>query len=90
MIEVILALTGGLVFGYFITLKPHQKRLLEQSYTTVIFLLLLSMGIAIGLNQTLLSNGSTLGFYALLFALVTILGSIVCCMILEKTKVIQL
>lgn len=90
MIEVIAALIGGLVLGYFVTLNPNQKKLLEQGYTLVIFLLLLSMGIAIGLNQALLSNWSRLGLYALLFALVTVLGSLACCRILEKTKVIQL
>ena len=90
MIDIILSLIGGIIIGCLIKLEESQKILLERSYTVVIFLLILFMGLAIGLNKSIFQNLLKIGGYAILFSIFTIIGSIAGVIILEKTKITRL
>jgi len=90
MIDIILSLIVGIFLGYLIKLNKSQKILLERSYIVVIFLLILFMGLAIGLNELIFQNLLKIGGYATLFSIFTIVGSIAGVIILEKTKIMRL
>lgn len=87
MMDVILSLVVGFIIGYIIKIKHSQRILLERSYNIVIFLLILFMGLAIGLNESIFQNLLKIGVYATLFSIFTIIGSIIGVIILEKTKI---
>lgn len=90
IIDIISSLILGVIIGYLIKLNKYQKILLEKSYTVVIFLLILFMGLAIGFNELIFQNLLKIGGYAILFSIFTIIGSIAGVIILEKTKIISL
>ena len=85
MIDIILSLIVGIAAGRLIKLTGSQKMTLQKSYTVVIMLLILFMGIEIGLNKSIFQHMSTIGGYAVLFSVVTITGSILGVLILERT-----
>ena len=82
MIEIILSLILGISIGWFF--KIQNIKLIEKSYTLVIYLLILFMGISIGSNRTIFENISLIGGYALSFAVVGIIGSIAGIIVLNK------
>ena len=90
MIEIIISLVVGIIIGHLIKLNRSHKILLEKSYTLIIFLLILFMGLIIGINKSIFQNLYTIGLYAILFSIFTIIGSIIGIIILEKMGVIIL
>jgi len=87
MLDIVLSLIIGIILGRLI--KLPNKILVEKSYTAVVFLLILSMGLSIGSNHSIFENLPKFGWYATLFSMFTITGSIAGIMILEKTKMVR-
>lgn len=90
MLLIILSLVAGIAVGYSVSLSEHQKKQLERFYTMLIFLLLFAMGLSLGNNQSLLVDLPRIGVYSLLFAIITILGSVLAVWLLQHSKVIRL
>jgi uncharacterized membrane protein YbjE (DUF340 family) len=89
MIDIILSLVCGIIMGRILPLKEPQKVLIQKAYTAVIFLLILFMGLQIGMNKLLIGNLSTIGVYAASFAVVTITGSVLAVVAVERMRVIS-
>ena len=89
MLNIMLSLVAGTIVGYLIKLNISQKKLLENGYTLVIFLLILFMGVSIGANKSILQDLPKIGGYAVVISFCTVAGSIIGVMILEKTSVIK-
>ncbi|MGC1119698.1 MAG: LysO family transporter [Candidatus Methanofastidiosia archaeon] len=89
MIDIILSLVFGIIMGRIIPLKETHKILIQKGYTAVIFLLILFMGLQIGMNKSIIGNLSTIGVYAALFAVITITGSVLAVVAIERTRVIS-
>ena len=70
---------GAIVLGYILR---HVKILQKTSkiITATIAILLLTLGIGVGANQTIINNLSTLGLQALLLAVMGVLGSAIAAM----------
>jgi uncharacterized membrane protein YbjE (DUF340 family) len=66
-----------------------EESSLQKAYTAVIFLLILFMGLQIGMNKLLIGNLSTIGVYAASFAVVTITGSVLAVVAVERMRVIS-
>ncbi len=77
MIEVILALVGGITVGYLFRRKRLITVLTRLSFP-IVLLLLFSIGISIGLNDTLLENFHSLSLDALIITGFALLGTIAC------------
>ncbi|MBU7025105.1 MAG: LysO family transporter [Theionarchaea archaeon] len=89
MIDIILSLVCGIIMGRILPLKEPQKNLIQKVYTVVIFLLILFMGLQIGMNKLIIQNLSTIGVYAASFAVVTITGSVLAVVAMERIRVIS-
>jgi uncharacterized membrane protein YbjE (DUF340 family) len=89
MMDIILSLVCGIIMGRILPLKEPQKNLIQKVYTAVIFLLILFMGLQIGMNKSIIGNLSTLGGYAVSFAVVTITGSVLAVVAVERMRVIS-
>ena len=74
MFVVISIMLGAIVPGYIIR---HMKILqhINKLITATIAILLLTLGIGVGSNQTIIDNLSTLGMQAVLLATMGVLGS---------------
>ncbi len=84
MIEVILALIGGIAVGYLFRRKQFITTISRLSFP-IVLLLLFSIGISIGLNDTLLENFHSLSFDALIITGFALAGTIACSFILWRT-----
>ena len=84
MIEVILALLGGIAFGYLLRRKRFITTLTRLSFP-IVLLLLFSIGISIGLNDTLLENFHSLSLDALIITGFALVGTIACSFLLWRT-----
>ncbi|MBU7015653.1 MAG: LysO family transporter [Theionarchaea archaeon] len=89
MIDIILSLVCGIIIGRILPLKESHKTLIQKGYTAVIFLLILFMGLQIGMNKSIIENLSTIGVHAALFAVVTISGSVLAVMAIERARVMS-
>ncbi|MBP8851013.1 MAG: LysO family transporter [Breznakibacter sp.] len=75
---IVLALLVGVGIGFFaIRRKAWLKEGLNQATTVTIYLLIFSMGLAVGVNRNLIENIFSIGFQSMLIAFAAMLGSIV-------------
>ncbi len=88
MLDIALSLLVGICIGRWI--KLPNKTLIEKSYTAIVFLLILSMGLSIGSNHSIFENLPKFGWYAILFSIFTIAGSIAGILILEKASMVKI
>ncbi len=83
MIEVILALLGGIAVGYVLRRKRFIIMLTRLSFP-IVLLLLFSIGISIGLNDTLLESFHSLSLDAIIITGFALAGTIACSFLLWK------
>lgn len=76
MWTIILFMALGVLVGAVIPLKERQVSLLGKLQSAGVILLLFIMGLSMGLDRKLLSQLSTLGYKALVFAVLTTVFSI--------------
>lgn len=76
MLTVLIIMTAGILFGYFIRTKKRLVAAINKSTLWVIFLLLFFMGVSVGSNSQVMQNLDTIGLRGLQLAVVTILGSV--------------
>lgn len=77
IVYIVLALLIGVGIGFFaIRSKLWLKEGLNQATTVTIYLLIFSMGLAVGVNRKLISNIFSIGFQSMFIAFTAMLGSI--------------
>ena len=78
---------GIIVFGVIIGILLRQKLsvvVVSKVITSIIYLLLLILGIAVGANEEIISNLDTLGYKALVITLGSLLGSCLFALLIFK------
>ena len=78
---------GIIVFGVIIGILLRQKLsivVVSKFITSIIYLLLLILGIAVGANEEIISNLDTLGYKALVITLGSLLGSCLFALLIFK------
>lgn len=76
--ESILFLGGGVALGFLIRFRKQVRAYVEKGITTMIWILLLLLGIAIGANEQIIDNMHVIGSKAVVVTLGGIAGSIAC------------
>lgn len=76
MWTIIVFMAAGILVGVFMPLKETQVNLLGKLQSWGVILLLFVMGLSMGLDRNLLSQLSTLGAKAILYAVLTTFFSI--------------
>ncbi|MFV0522821.1 MAG: LysO family transporter [Mangrovibacterium sp.] len=76
--ETLLFLAGGIIIGIIIQKRQSWRPYIDKSITVMIWILLFSLGIAIGSNNEVLNNIHTIGWKALILSGGSIIGSIIC------------
>jgi len=75
MFIVIACMITGILVGYL--LRQHKLRFIHRLVLTLIWLLLLLLGLEVGANETVIRQFGTLGFEAFLLAFAGTLGSVI-------------
>ncbi len=75
MLTVFTIMLVGIVAGYFLRRIPDIK-IIGKLITGFIFLLLFFLGIAVGHNDTIVSNLTTIGLQALIITMGALAGSV--------------
>ncbi|MDR1347246.1 MAG: lysine exporter LysO family protein [Prevotellaceae bacterium] len=84
MYEIIgIMITGGII-GYIFKSKVKFIRLSEKIYGFILFILLFSLGLSVGKNDTVMNNVSNLGLLSLAIAMAAVAGSVFCAWIVYK------
>ncbi len=83
MIEVVIALLAGVLTGFLLRKKPFIAHMHRFTFP-IVLLLLGSIGISIGLNDTLLENFLTLSWDALVITVFALAGTILCSYLLWR------
>lgn len=76
MWTIIVFMALGVLMGALVPMKEKQVSILGKLQSAGVILLLFVMGLSMGLDRKLLSQLSTLGYKALVYALMTTLFSI--------------
>ncbi|MEA5084584.1 MAG: LysO family transporter [Lachnospiraceae bacterium] len=76
MIYIALSLMVGFVVGFKSNINEKMVKVNSRMQTLCLVLLIFVMGIGIGMNKEVLNNLSTLGLKAILFAVISIAGSV--------------
>lgn len=76
MLNVILVMTLGILFGIAFRSKKKMINVFIKSTLWIIFLLLFFLGLTVGYNDEIMQNLGTIGFRALQFSLAALLGSL--------------
>lgn len=71
------AILAGTGVGYLLRRREKVVQVIDRALWGVIFLLLFLLGYSVGRNPEVMASLATLGWYALLMALGSILGSVV-------------
>ena len=74
----------GCVAGWFLKSKNKTIRAVEKFCVWVVFLLLFSLGLSVGKNETVMKNFPNLGLISTVIAIAAVAGSIVCAYFLYK------
>lgn len=77
MTSIFAALILGFVLSKLVPFSPRIQKFIDKLGTVAIMILLFTMGIAIGANPQMMANLPSLGLKAILFAVVTVIGSTV-------------
>jgi Membrane protein of unknown function (DUF340). len=75
MFVIIACMLAGVAIGYL--LRRHKIRFIHKLILGLIWALLFSLGLEIGVNEAVVSRFGTLGFEALLLAVGGTLGSVI-------------
>lgn len=75
--KLIISLLLGCLIGYLFNLSKKTLKINSSLQLVIIFILLFSMGLSIGINPKILNNLDTIGLSSLIFALLTTVFSIV-------------
>lgn len=84
MWEIIAIMVVGGAIGYAIRNKKNAAKYSEKACSYVIFVLLFSLGLLVGKNDTVMNNLSELGILSVIIAAAAIIGSVVCAWVLYK------
>ena len=84
MILVLLLMIAGIITGVFIHRKPTLIRVNDQLISVAIYVLLFLLGVAVGLNKTIVENIGTLGLQALVITLGAMTGSVMVSWLIYK------
>lgn len=84
MIEILLLIFGGMVFGYLVQSKKQIIRVTERLIIWSIFLLLFLMGLSIGRDPLIVGSLPSLGLNALLISIAGTVGSLSLALLLWK------
>jgi len=80
---IIICLVVGILIGYFNILPDDFGKLASYLTTSGLFLLLLTMGISIGINNQIIDNLDKLGIEAIILAAGSVVGSVVLLLFFE-------
>lgn len=84
MVKIFLVLGVGFLIGFYGLLKEEQIKLNCRLQTVWLLLLIFCMGVSIGRNGEVIGNLPTLGGKALLFAVLSVIGSVAFVFVLSK------
>ncbi|MDR2126685.1 MAG: LysO family transporter [Prevotellaceae bacterium] len=84
MYEIITVIFAGGIIGYIFKSKSRFIMLSEKIYSLILFLLLFSLGLSVGKNESVMNNISSLGLLSLGIAIATVAGSVVCAWIVYR------
>ncbi|MDR2650982.1 MAG: LysO family transporter [Prevotellaceae bacterium] len=84
MYEIIGIMVVGGIIGYIFKSKNKFIQLSEKVYSLILFLLLFSLGLSVGKNETAMNSISNLGLLSLAIAVSAVAGSVVCAWIVYK------
>ena len=84
MVEVLIALGLGCAPGYLLRKKPRILRASNRLASIAVFALLFLLGVALGVNDKLLSQLPRLGGYSLALAVLAIAGSVLLAALLYR------
>ena len=76
MVVLLILMAAGMIVGYLIRRLKRTIKSAGVLVTVAVYLLLLTLGIAIGRNEAVLSRIPTLGVRALLLTIGAVLGSV--------------
>ena len=77
IVLIIFSLLFGVSLGFWVFSKHQRsKRYIDSATTYTIYLLIFSMGIAVGTNKSLIINMFTIGWQAILISFCAMLGSV--------------
>lgn len=82
MFNVVAIMACGVLVGYL--LRRKNLSFVSKLISVAIAVLLFLLGVAVGLNQQIISNLTTLGFEALLITLGALSGSLFCAWLIYK------
>lgn len=74
----------GMAIGYLRLIPQRFDRLAGHIVTVGLFFLLFSMGTSLGSNAEVMTNLAQIGYQAVLLAVATVIGSIVCVLFFER------
>ncbi len=74
----------GVLIGKFCIKSPKAPEVLSKALNIIIYLLLLVMGIAVGGNEDIVNNLSTIGLKAFIITFGAVMGSCICAAIIYK------
>mgnify|MGYP006294468369 FL=1 len=77
MWEILLAFCLGLATGIVIKKRFDIRKTVGWLTEWAVYFLLFFLGIAVGLNKTIINNMGTIGFYGVLFSVAAVFFSIV-------------
>lgn len=84
MVFIFAAILAGTGVGYLLRRREKVIQTMDRALWGVIFLLLFLLGFSVGRNPEVMASLTTLGWYALLMALGSILGSVMLTGLLDR------
>jgi uncharacterized membrane protein YbjE (DUF340 family) len=84
MWEIIGFMIIGGVIGYILKSKSSFIRVAERLCSLILLLLLFSLGLSVGKNETVMNNISKLGLLSFAIAVAAVAGSVVCAYFVYK------
>ncbi len=85
MTIILLLMICGIIIGIVFGRYPLVLKINEKLLNTAIYLLLLLLGIAVGVNDKIINNIYTIGLQALIITIGAIAGSVAFCWLIYKT-----
>lgn len=76
MFYLLLALSLGLLAGYFARKLPSIRRYIQAGISLGLFFLIFTMGIQVGGSQEVMASIGSIGLQAACFAIFTVTGSV--------------
>ncbi len=80
---ILIVLIAGMALGFILREKLNEK-FLSRLLLISIYILLFLLGVQIGNNPRILKNLSSLGFQAVAFTFASVIGSLLCIVLIYK------